>query len=85
MTFREDQTEEFIRIYSERQAFIAGFEGCNGVELLRCKAPDNIFFTYSLWDGEHYLESYRQSDLFKETWALVKPLFKARAEAWTVE
>ena len=85
MTFRKDKTTEFLRIYKERQSMISGFEGCNGVELLRCKDPDNVFFTYSLWEEEQDLERYRQSDLFKSTWALVKPLFDDRAEAWTVE
>ncbi len=84
MTFREDQTELFERIYQEKQPHISSFEGCFGVELLRCKTPANVFFTYSLWKDEQSLECYRQSDLFKGTWALVKPLFDARAEAWTV-
>jgi autoinducer 2-degrading protein len=85
MTFREDQTEAFEQIYLEKQPFIRNFDGCFGVELLRCKSPENVFFTYSLWKDEQSLERYRQSDLFKGTWALVKPLFEVRAEAWTVE
>jgi len=84
MTFREDQTDVFERIYKEKQPFIRSFDGCFGVELLRCKTSSNVFFTYSLWKDEQCLERYRQSDLFKGTWALVKPLFEAKAEAWTV-
>lgn len=84
LTFQEDKTQEFVQIYEDRKQFISQFEGCRSVELLRCKNPDNIFFTYSHWESEQALENYRQSDLFKETWSLVKPLFGGRAEAWTV-
>ena len=85
MTFRQEMTEEFIRVYRTKQPFISNFEGCHGVELLRCKEPDNIFFTYSIWDDEEALQKYRGSELFKETWAQVKPMFEVRAEAWSVE
>lgn len=85
MTFQEDKTETFLKIYLERKEKISGFEGCSGVELLRGKSPENVFFTYSLWEDEAALEKYRQSDLFQSTWALVKPLFGEKAEAWTVE
>lgn len=85
MTFLEDKTEVFLKIYLERKERISGFEGCSGVELLRSKYPENVFFTYSHWQDEAALEKYRQSDLFQDTWALVKPIFGEKAEAWTVE
>ena len=84
LTFLEDKTMDFVRIYEESKQKINRFAGCLGVELLRCKNPENIFFTYSQWENEEALESYRQSELFGNTWGKVKPLFSEKAEAWTV-
>jgi heme-degrading monooxygenase HmoA len=81
MTFREDSTDEFLRIFDQRKELIASFPGCSYMELLR---DGNIFFTYSKWEDEAALERYRASALFAETWAAVKPLFAAKAEAWSV-
>jgi hypothetical protein len=44
-----------------------------------------IFFTYSHWDGPDDLERYRTSAVFADVWPVVKALFEAPAEAWTVD
>ena len=41
-------------------------------------------FTISHWDSEAALELYRQSELFKFTWAKTKPLFEEKAQAWSL-
>jgi heme-degrading monooxygenase HmoA len=82
MNFKENEIETFKKIFDERKLLIAGFPGCHKVELLQDK---NIFFTYSIWDNEASLEEYRDSDLFNSTWALVKPLFAEKAEAWSMD
>ena len=81
MTFKEDNLDEFRQIFDERKERIGSFPGCTKVELLNDK---NIFFTYSVWDGAESLERYRQSEFFQSTWGLVKPLFAAKAEAWSL-
>src|SRR3984885_9418732 len=82
MTFKEESITEFQRIFDERKERIAAAPGCSSVELLH--DDRNIFFTYSLWEDEIALEDYRASELFTSTWALVRPLFKHKAEAWSV-
>jgi quinol monooxygenase YgiN len=82
MSFKPDNTETFQEIFDERKEQIAGYPGCEKVELLR---SGDIFFTYSVWRDEEALESYRNSALFNATWALVKPLFAAKAEAWSAQ
>lgn len=42
-------------------------------------------FTLSHWESEENLEQYRQSELFKSTWAKTKVLFREKAQAWTLE
>lgn len=85
MTFAADKCDDFISTFNERKHLIAGFNGCNGVELLRDIQNPNIFFTYSRWDTLEHLEAYRQSPLFNETWAIVKQWFTGKPEAWSVE
>ena len=81
MTFREDAIAAFQKIFDERKERIAAAPGCASVELLR---DGNVFFTYSIWEGEAALEAYRNSELFISTWSLVKPLFLTKADAWSV-
>lgn len=82
MTFRPEAVAEFQKIFDQRKERIAAAPGCASVELLHDDA--NTFFTYSVWEDEIALETYRSSELFTSTWALVKPLFAAKAEAWSV-
>jgi heme-degrading monooxygenase HmoA len=81
MTFHEEYIETFLHIFEERKERIASFPGCNKLELLN---EGNVFFTYSVWDDAASLEKYRNSELFRSTWALTKKLFAAKAEAWSV-
>ncbi len=84
MTFSPDKTGDFIAEFNSRKHLIASFEGCAGVELLRDIANPNIFFTYSKWQNEEFLEKYRKSDLFGKVWSHVKQWFADKPEAWSV-
>jgi heme-degrading monooxygenase HmoA len=55
------------------------------MELLRNIAAPNVLFTLSMWENELALDTYRQSELFKDTWAKTKVLFLEKAEAWSTE
>lgn len=86
MTFREDAVETFLaEVFEHSKDRIRAFPGCRHMELLREKNKPNVLFTLSFWDDEAALEAYRQSELFKTTWAKTKVLFAEKAEAWTVE
>jgi len=85
MTFREEAIPEFMEIFNNSKARIRAFEGCNYLELLKDQSAPRILFTYSYWEDQASLERYRQSDLFKETWADTKKLFAAKPEAWSLE
>ncbi len=84
MTFRPNQSAYFEQLFDERKEKIRSFPGCLQLELVKEK-DTAVFFTISIWDEPQSLENYRHSDLFKSTWAVVKPLFEKRAEAWTTE
>lgn len=85
MTFEEGKVESFLSIFEDSRDKIAASEGCTHLELLRDLHQENVFFTYSYWDSEKTLNNYRHSPLFKTVWEKTKPLFKERAEAWSVE
>lgn len=85
MTFRPDGLETFLQqVFEESKHQIRAFPGCQHMELLQCTDDPATLFTLSLWDDEAALERYRQSELFRRTWARTKVLFAQRAEAWTV-
>ena len=84
MQFNPAFIAEFKITFKAVQSKIAAFKGCNGVQLLQDPANPEIFFTISKWQDEAHLNAYRNSELFKTTWAVVKPNFKIKAEAWSL-
>ncbi|MEI8279033.1 MAG: antibiotic biosynthesis monooxygenase family protein [Bacteroidota bacterium] len=84
MTFRPDAVDTFLQLFDGRKHLIRGFEGCRHLELWQDAHNTNIFFTYSMWDSEEHLNHYRFSPLFKDVWSHTKPLFSAKAQAWSV-
>lgn len=85
LTFKEDLVPEFLTIFEESKGKIRAFDGNLHLELLRDVAQPNVLFTLSFWENKQALENYRQSELFKATWARTKSLFADKAIAWTVE
>ena len=85
MTFDPEKVNEFLANFEEVKHQIRAFEGVEHLELLNDKNKPNIYFTYSIWKDESYLETYRHSDLFKSVWAVTKPMFIEKAEAWSLE
>jgi heme-degrading monooxygenase HmoA len=83
LTFQADKTADFVAIFEASKDKIRAMSGCQHVELLRDATATNVFFTLSLWDTEGSLEAYRQSDLFRTTWAKTKVLFSDKPAAWT--
>ena len=85
MSFDENNVVRFIEHFNENKLDIRNFKGCRFLELYRDRMHSNVFFTYSYWDTEDDLETYRHSDLFKEVWSKTKPLFNAKPQAWSVD
>ena len=85
MSFEPSKIEEFLANFEANKLKIRNFDGCDFLELYRDQNHTNIFFTYSYWNSEADLNTYRHSDLFKSVWAKTKPLFNAKPEAWSVD
>ncbi len=85
MEFESGQIPAFLANFKKVKSNIREFPGCLFLELYRDKKDETIFFTYTRWENESDLENYRSSELFKEVWATTKPMFRSKAEAWSVD
>jgi heme-degrading monooxygenase HmoA len=84
MEFQADQIESFVQLFLQRKELIEACDGCIQVTLLQDENDSTRFFTLSHWDSDEDLQNYRNSELFKENWSLTKPMFKSKAEAWSL-
>ena len=85
MEFREEEIDAFLTNFEQTKSKIRAFPGCLYLKLYRDKMDPAIFFTYSKWENESDLENYRTSELFRNVWAITKPKFRSKAQAWSVD
>ncbi|MEO8795111.1 MAG: antibiotic biosynthesis monooxygenase family protein [Daejeonella sp.] len=85
LSFPAENYSEFEDIFYTSKPLIDQFEGCESTNLFQDLNTPDLYFTISYWNSEADLENYRKSDLFKSTWAKVKPLFNKKAEAWSLQ
>ena len=86
LTFRPEAVDTFLHlVFEPSKTLIRNVPGCRHMELLQSTGQSNVLFTFSLWDDAAALEAYRQSDLFRTTWAKTRALFAEKAEAWSLE
>jgi heme-degrading monooxygenase HmoA len=84
MTFIPEKTDEFLVIFKANQKKIKAFPGCKHLELWQDRNMPHVYFTYSQWQTEEDLNSYRNSEFFENTWAKTKALFMEKAEAYSL-
>jgi len=85
MELRPGTEDRFLNLFNAIKKEIRTQPGCLGLELLRhSNKEETSFWTISLWQSDVDLETYRASALFRNTWSEVKPLFSAKARAWTL-
>jgi heme-degrading monooxygenase HmoA len=87
MTFKEEFSEDFEKLFLSVKENISIFPGCMGVELLKSNTTNQkrVYLTRSLWNKEGDLEAYRGSELFATTWKVTKAMFAEKAEAWSTQ
>lgn len=85
MTFQPDRVDDFLGIFNKVKENIAAFNGCRDLQLWEDTISDNVFFTYSEWIDMDALNTYRTSELFKNTWNQTKALFSDKPEAWSLQ
>lgn len=83
MTFKEDEINSFLEVFDASKIHIRNFPGCMGLTLLQTTNKPHQMSTYSIWESEKALDTYRESDLFKTTWAKTKVLFAEKPIAFS--
>lgn len=81
LTLQPDAVNSFYRAFAVTAPKIRQAQGCRKLELWVDADFSNIITTYSEWDSESQLNAYRESTLFRDAWATVKPMFAAPALA----
>lgn len=84
LTIDAKHSQAFALFYMQAQSTIKQFNGCLELQLYTDKRNENVFFTLSKWESENDLNHYRYSDFFKGVWQTVKPMFAAKAEAYSL-
>lgn len=85
MEFQAEYIPAFLANFEQVKSKIRNFPGCSHLELYGDKNDETVYFTYSKWNATIDLENYRKSDLFKNVWATTKPMFRSKAQAWSVD
>ncbi len=85
MSFREDEVATFLQIFDSSKSKIRAIEGCLYLSLHRDASDQCVFYTLSKWTSEASLNQYRESDLFIDTWARTKLLFRDKPMAYSME
>lgn len=84
MEFQPDKVQEFTTFFDSIKDKIEGVAGCNHVELCKDSKLDHVYYTFSKWDGEEELDTYRHSELFAEVWEKTKKLFGGKPLAYSL-
>ena len=83
LTLHPGTIQTFLDHFDAVSPHIRNFPGCMHLELWQDLEASHIITSCSHWSHVNALEHYRHSDLFKDTWTKVRPLFAARAEAFS--
>ena len=81
MTFQPERVPDFLALFRRTATQIRAFPGCLDLELVQPDGDAARFATISRWADADALEAYRQSDLFRSTWAATKVWFSDRPVA----
>ncbi len=83
MHFNADGCDQFVEVFKNSADKIRATTGCLYLELLQDTNDPCSYSTYSHWANQQALEDYRNSELFKSTWAATKVHFDRKPEAVT--
>ena len=84
MSFQSEHVPQFLALFDRVRERILAQPGCHHVELWQDIRAPNELMTYSVWESEQDLNTYRNTPLFEEVWRTTKSYFADRAQAWSV-
>lgn len=84
MHFSAETEPTFLAVFKANEGAIRNFPGCRSMELYRDQDQPHTYSTISYWRGPADLAAYRESKLFGEVWAVVRPLMVSKPLAFTL-
>ena len=85
MKVATEDVSTFQNYFKESYTQIRNFSGCSYLSLHADINEQGVILTFSRWESQTHLDSYRDSAIFKSTWEKVKPLFIAKPEAFSMQ
>ena len=85
LCFNSEGVDTFKAIFEESAPKIRSFPGCIEVRLMQDATIADVYYTVSRWQSHDDLEAYRNSALFKSTWARTRVLFREKAQAYSLK
>lgn len=85
LDFVDGGKEKFFELLEEVGHTIRHQDGCHQLEVLEDVHKKNHVITYSYWDDEAALNTYRHSTFFKGVWPQIKALLSQPASANSYE
>ncbi|NQZ75941.1 MAG: antibiotic biosynthesis monooxygenase [Ekhidna sp.] len=85
MEFEPEKVSDFLKLFEGVKGKIATFPGCKHLELCQDAKHAHVYYTFSKWEGEEYLEEYRNSSFFADTWSKTKVLFGGKPLAYSLQ
>ena len=85
LEFEENRIDDFLTFFETIKHRVNEFPGCFGMKLYQDVDRPWVVMTYSHWESQEALDSYRNSSTFGEVWPTIKPWFSAKPEAWSVQ
>lgn len=83
--FQAEKVETFLTFFETIKYQVNNFPGCIAMKLLQDINNPSIIMTYSHWENEEALNTYRDSETFGKIWPTIKPWFAEKPEAWSVD
>ena len=85
MTFREEETANFLAYFETIKDDIEAMPGIVSLKLYQDTKDSNVIFTHSTWLNTNSLDNYRRSDKFAIIWPKTKKLFATKPMAWSLK
>ena len=85
LTLHPERVADFRDHFRQVAPLIRQQPGCAHLELWRDADYPSVMITHSHWQHDDDLQAYRQSDLFRDAWQAVKPMFAARPQAFSAQ
>jgi hypothetical protein len=85
MVVDQNKIDIFNNFMSNLSTEKEGMDGCVHHDFFSNKQFRNVFYSYTIWESEKYLNKYRKSMLFKEVTTTLRSLCLSEPAAWTVE